>query len=151
MRACTSLFRRFTDTNVPETDSVKIWHTRHKISNGIRTFLLCISPESALPVICMSSSVYSSVSPGHLATVVATTATTVSSPWDYTEMLRFQESTWDLGDLPNNFLHSYLDESNCCRSTFFYGCCSLASLLTSFSLYPITWHHIWLTCSSLRC
>ena len=32
------LFRRFTDTNVHGTGSVKIWKTRHKISVDIRVF-----------------------------------------------------------------------------------------------------------------
>jgi len=32
MRACASLFRRFTDTNLYGTGSVKIWKTCHKVS-----------------------------------------------------------------------------------------------------------------------
>ena len=35
----TTLFRRFTDTNVYETGYAKIWKTRHKISVNIRIFL----------------------------------------------------------------------------------------------------------------
>ena len=35
-----SLFRRFTDTNVRGTDSVKIWETRHKLTVNIRIFFI---------------------------------------------------------------------------------------------------------------
>ena len=42
MLANASLFRPFTDTNVYETGSVKIWKTRQKVSMDIRIFLQCV-------------------------------------------------------------------------------------------------------------
>jgi len=49
MGARASLFRRFTDTDVHGTGSVRIWKTRHKISVDVRIFFTAHAKQPATP------------------------------------------------------------------------------------------------------